>query len=140
MTPSLNWGHSYWMWSLQVLSPCCWVFLLMSSPLGPGSLLHLWFLGLSNGPPTPTPTYFYSFSWPSGLLSCLLPYLILPPFSPPSLFQPGSSLPLPSMIILFTILSGIEASTLWSFFLLKFIWPLRCFMGILSFWVISTYQ
>ena len=28
-----------WIWSLQVLSPLCWVFQLMSSLLGPGNLL-----------------------------------------------------------------------------------------------------
>ena len=40
-----------WIWSLQVLSPLCWVFQLMSSLLGPGSLLLSWHLGLSGGYP-----------------------------------------------------------------------------------------
>lgn len=44
----------------------------MSSPLGPGSLLCSWRLGLSSGSPSsspPRPLSFYSFSWPSGHLS-----------------------------------------------------------------------
>ena len=36
-------------WSLQVLSPLCWVFQLISSLSGPGSLLLSWCLGLSVG-------------------------------------------------------------------------------------------
>jgi hypothetical protein len=49
-------------WSLQVLSHRCWAFLLMSSPLGPGSLSHPWCLGFSSGfpskaPPHPTPPH-----------------------------------------------------------------------------------
>ena len=34
----------YWRWSLQVLSPCCWVFWLMSSQLCPGTscILGIW--------------------------------------------------------------------------------------------------
>jgi hypothetical protein len=42
---------NHWIWSLQVLSPLCWVFQLMSSPLGPGNLLLHWHLGLSSGHP-----------------------------------------------------------------------------------------
>ena len=38
-----------WIWSLEVLPPFCWVFQLMSSLLGPGSLLLSWNLGLSVG-------------------------------------------------------------------------------------------
>jgi hypothetical protein len=55
----------YWKWSLQVLSSLCWVFWLMSSPLDPGNLSLPWSLGLSSGYPkfpSPTATYFYSFS------------------------------------------------------------------------------
>jgi hypothetical protein len=60
LIPPLEVMSIYVRWSLQVLSPCCWdcwVFQLMSSPLGPGSLSHLWCLGLSSGstPPTPVP-------------------------------------------------------------------------------------
>jgi hypothetical protein len=39
----------------------------------------------------PPPTYFYSFSWPSGLLSCLFPYLILSCLQPPFSFPPSAS-------------------------------------------------
>ena len=39
----------HWIWSLQVQSPLCWVFQLMSSHLGPGELLLSWHLGLSSG-------------------------------------------------------------------------------------------
>jgi hypothetical protein len=76
------------------------------SPLGPGSLSHPYHLGLSSGSPLPpTATYYYSFSWPSGLLSCLFKYLV---HTPPSLCHPGPSLPLPPMIILFLLLSGMK--------------------------------
>ena len=95
----------YWRWSIQVLSPLCWVFQLMSSPLGPGNLSYPWLLGLSSGSPSsspPTATYFYPFSWPSRLLSCL--FLYLSPLSSPLALDP--SLLLPSMIILFPLLSG----------------------------------
>jgi hypothetical protein len=40
-----------WRWSLPVLPPLCGVFQLMSSPLGPGSLLLSWHLGLPSGYP-----------------------------------------------------------------------------------------
>ena len=49
----------YWRWSLQVLSPHCWVFRLISSSLGPRSLLDPWCLRLSSGfphPHSPSPT------------------------------------------------------------------------------------
>jgi hypothetical protein len=41
----------YWKWSLQVLFPLCWIFWLMSFPLGPGNLSLPWYLGLSRGYP-----------------------------------------------------------------------------------------
>jgi hypothetical protein len=44
--PPLRVVPIYWRSSLQVLSPCCWVFWFMSSPLGHGSLSHPWRLGL----------------------------------------------------------------------------------------------
>jgi hypothetical protein len=31
--PQLGAMHNYWKWNLQVLSPLCWVFQLLSSPL-----------------------------------------------------------------------------------------------------------
>ena len=41
----------YWIWSLWVLSPLCWVFQLMLSPLGLGNLLSPWNLELSSAYP-----------------------------------------------------------------------------------------
>ena len=35
--PQLGAMPNLWMWSLWVLSPLCWVFQLMSSPLGPAT-------------------------------------------------------------------------------------------------------
>ena len=40
----------------------------------------------------------------------------------------------PSMGILFPLLRRIEASTLWSFFFLSFMYFANCILGILSFW------
>ena len=113
-------------------------FQLMSSPLGPGNLSYPWHLGPSRGSPltlfpTPSGTYFYSFSWPSGLLSCLLPYVILADSLSPPLPNPDPSFFLPLMIILFPLLNGIEESTLWPSFFSSFIWSMSCIMGILSF-------
>jgi hypothetical protein len=42
--PQLGAVFNHWIWSLQVLWSLCWVFRLMSSPLGPGKLLHPWHL------------------------------------------------------------------------------------------------
>ena len=78
-----------WIWSLQVLSPLYWVFQLMSSLLGPGSLLLSWHLGLLGGyPQFPIlATHFCSISWPlyislisSHNWSCY-PYFPSPPKS-----------------------------------------------------------
>ena len=71
-----------WIWSLQVLSPLCWVFQLMSSLLGPGNLLGPWHLGLSSGyPQFPIPhcyTPLFKFlTLCTSPLSPLLPHLIL---------------------------------------------------------------
>ena len=80
--PQLGAMPNLWIWSLQVLSPLCWVFQLMSSLLGPGSLLLSWHLGLSSGypsSPSPTATYFYSFSLfyePPLLISLPIPFLL----------------------------------------------------------------
>ena len=128
--PPLRAMPSYWRWSLQVLSPHCWVFQLMSLPFCPGSFLHPWHLGLSSryaSSPSHTATYFYSSSWPSGLVLSL-PLYTLPPFS-----HSGPYVPLPPMIILFPVQSGFEASTLWPSFLLSFIWSEGCIMIILRF-------
>lgn len=81
--------------------------------------------------PSPTAKYFYLFSWPSVLLSCLLPYLILTLYS---LSHRSITFSMSSVIFLFSLLSGIEAFTLWLSFLLSVIWSVRCTVGILSFW------
>jgi hypothetical protein len=61
--PQLETVPNLWIRSLQVLSPLCWVFPLISFPLGPGSLLLSWHLRLSSGypqfliPPLHTPLF-----------------------------------------------------------------------------------
>jgi hypothetical protein len=47
LIPQLEAVSIHWIWSLQVLSPLCWVFQLMSSLLGLGNLLGPCHLGLS---------------------------------------------------------------------------------------------
>ena len=136
--------------SLQVTSPHCWTFWLMSFPLSSGSLSFPRSLGLSRVSPhvhLHTAAYFYSFSWPSGLLSCLTPpYLILAPISSHSpLSHPGPSIPLPPVIILFSLLSGIEVSSLGPSPLLSFIRSVSCIMVIGNFLAnvqlsVSTYH
>ena len=67
-----------WIMSLQVLSPLCWVFQLMSSPMEPGSLLLSWHLGHAGSYPQ------------SPILHCYMPlfnFLTLCTF-PPSLPTP----------------------------------------------------
>jgi hypothetical protein len=59
--PQLEAKPTHWIWSLQVLSPLCWVFQLMSSLLNPGNLLGPWHLGLSSGyPQSPLPHVLHS--------------------------------------------------------------------------------
>ena len=48
---------------------------------------------------------------------------------PPSLFLPSSCHPPFPLIILFPLLSRTEASTLWSSFLLSFMWSVNCILG-----------
>ena len=57
--PQLGAVPVHWIWSLQVLSPFCWVLWLMSSLLGPGNLLGPWHLGLSSGYPQILLCLFY---------------------------------------------------------------------------------
>jgi len=64
----------HWIWSLQVLSPLCWVFWLMSSLLGnvnkPSLVPGIWdFLVATPSSPSPTSIKLHSNSWPSILLS-----------------------------------------------------------------------
>jgi len=95
-----------WIWSLQVLSPLCWVFQLMLSLLGSGSLLLFWHLGLSGGYPQFCIPHCYTI-----LFNFLT--LCTSPLSPPTpdfvptfpfhLLSPILSLPLPPLIILFPL-------------------------------------
>jgi hypothetical protein len=131
--PQLGAMPNLWILSPWVLSPLCWVFQLMSSPLGPGSFLHSWHLGLSGGyPQFPIPQFYTPlFNFLTLRTSCFFPYLILPSFPPPPFFLPSPSLP--HVIILFPIPSRTEASILCSSSFLSFTWSMTCFMGILSF-------
>ena len=85
-------------------------------------------------PPVPHPPVAIhpcSMSLPSEQLSCLLPFLILPLFfAPPLLFFTIPSHHLRPLIILFPVLIRMEASTLWSYFLLKFMQFLSCIVVI----------
>ena len=47
--PQLGAVPIHWIWSLQILSPLCWVFWLMSFLLCPGKGLGPWHQGLSSG-------------------------------------------------------------------------------------------
>ena len=116
--PQLGAMPIYWRWSLQVLSPCCWVFQLMSSPLGPGRLLHPWGLGFSSGSPHSPPRTVTYFNSSPGVLDFSSHTCSFCPLFPPSPHShAGSSLPLPPMIILFPLLNENEAYRLWpSFF------------------------
>jgi hypothetical protein len=136
--PQLGAMTNLWIWSLQVLSPLCWVFQLMSSLLGPGSFLLSWHLGPSGGfsqfpiPLCYTPMFNFLTLCTFPLCpSTLDPALFFP--SPPPLFSPSLVHSLPPMIILSPLLNSTEASKLWSFFFLTFIWSVSCIMCISSF-------
>ena len=127
-------GHVY---LLEVVSSgslsCCWVFWLISVPFSPGRLPHNWCLGISSGPFPPTHTLLHIFIHSLGPLGfCLFPYLILssPLFPSSSLFHSGPSLLSVPMIVLLPLLSGVEASTFWPYFLLSLIWSVSCIMSI----------
>jgi hypothetical protein len=126
----------YLMWSLQVLSPFCWIFWLMSSMLGPGNLSFPWYLGLSSGyHKFPIPhCYIFLFSF---LTFCPLPSFPTTdpahPFPSPPLSLPGPSLPLPPGIILFPLICRIEAPTIWFSFFLSFTWFVGFIVNFLSF-------
>ena len=62
----------------------------------------------------------------------------------PSVFAPHFVSVFPPVKILFTLLRSSEASTLWSFFFLGFMWSVNWILGILNFWTnihlsVSTY-
>ena len=137
MAPSLNQGGmpNLWIWSQQVLPPLCGIFWLMSSPWGPGRLLLSWHLGLSGCYPQFPIRHCYTplFNFLTLCTSPPSPPIpdsspLLPP--PPFLFLPSPSHPLLPLIILFPLLSRTEASTLWSSFLLSFMWSMSCIVGI----------
>ena len=115
--PMLQLGAMPNLWiSLQFLSPLYWVFCLMSFLLSPGSLFMSWHGGLFWLNPVPDPhCYTPSFNF---LILCtsphLLPHQILHffPSHPHPLTLIGITLPLPPVIILFPLLSRIEASSL----------------------------
>ena len=87
----------HWAWSLQVLSPLCWVFHLMSPLLGPGNLLGSWHLGLSSGYTQVPLSHCYSSPF-KFLILCAYPHLLLylncPPFLSSLLSLSDPSLPL----------------------------------------------
>ena len=89
MAPSLNWDQVYvWRSSLQVPSPHCWSFQLISSPLRPGSLSHPWCLRFSSGSPLPN-THTHTHTHTTTLLHISI-------HSPGPLgFSPLSPIPVP---------------------------------------------
>ena len=93
--PQLGGMPIYWRLSLHVLSPLCWVFQLMPSPLGPGNLSFPWILGLSSGYPQFSTSDCYIFLFIFLTLCTSLMSLPIPnpvPFSPhsPSSLPPRS--------------------------------------------------
>jgi hypothetical protein len=150
-SPQLRITPAYWGWPLTVLSPLCWEFQLMSSTLGPESLLYPWCLGLFSGSPPlsyPSPLLHVSIDSPGPLVfSPIFSHTWTCPtfFLTSSLSYLGPSLPLPPVIILFPLLPGINTSMLWPSFLLSIIWSVSYIMGTLSFWIniylsMSTYH
>ena len=130
--PELGTIFIYCMWFIQAPSPHCWAFQLRST-LSSGSLSYPRSPELSRDFlhfPLQTDVYFSSFSCSSGLLSCL------PISDPISLFLslslfPPKFLPLSASNDYFVSrLGGIEVATLWSSFLLSFLWSVSCIMGI----------
>ena len=85
VAPSFYCELCLWRWSVQVPSPHCWAFWLRLFPLSPGNL------SLPKISGTFCSTYFYSFSWPSVILSCPadpisdpVPFPLPSPLIPPS--------------------------------------------------------
>ena len=130
----------YRRWSLQVLSPLCWVFQLISSAVGPGNLLLPWFMGHSSGYPQLSILDCYMFLFIFLILCTSLLLLFMPDpalsfFPPHPLSFPGISIPLPPVIILFFLLNKTEASTLWTSFVLNLMCFVNCIMhGCSEFW------
>ena len=134
----------HWIWSLQVQSPLCWVFQLMSSHLGPGELLLSWHLGLSSGY-----SQFHTlqcYTPPFNFLTLCTSRLSPPtPDTPPTpFFSPPRPRPhpsLPSLPFIIFLLSKTEASIV---LLVKFhmvsygLWVVSWVFQALG--LISTYQ
>jgi len=126
-----------WIWSLQVLPSLYWAFQLISSLLGPGSLLLSWHFGLADGYPqfpiphcyTPLFKFLTLYIIPSPPIPDPAPFLS--PF--PSLFLPSCFHPLPPLSI-FPLLRKTEASTFKTSSFLSFMWSVNCILGIPSLW------
>jgi hypothetical protein len=101
--------------------------------------LTSWHLGISNGSPIPHCLLLHISIYFPGLLD-FLPVSSHPDLFLPSIYHPGPYLPLPPMIILFPLLSGIEVSRLWPCFLLSFLCSVSCTIGILSLWANIYFQ
>jgi hypothetical protein len=127
--PQLGAVPIYWRWSLQVLSPLCWVFPLKPLPLAPETFKWL--------PQIPVPLcYTFLLNVPILCTALLSPPIPVPaPFYPPPplLYLRGPFLLLAPVIISYPVLCRIETSTLWSSFFLSCIWFVGCIMGTLSF-------
>lgn len=135
---SSTWDLSlYWRWTLRVPSLHWWAFHLRPLPWSPGSLWHPRSLWISRGSPISYLLQLHIFtnsSGPQGFFPVFPPYLILFPFSlTPPLFHPGSSLPLPLMIISFPLPTGTEAPSLGLFCLLHFLRSVGCILDVLYF-------
>jgi hypothetical protein len=90
--PQLEAVSNLWIWSLQVLSPLCWVIQLMSSLLGPGHLFLSWHLGLSGGNPQFPIPHYYTLLFNFLSLCTSLPQ-VSPSLPDPAPFEPLLSSP-----------------------------------------------
>ena len=130
-----------WIWPLRVLSPLCWLFQLMPSLLGPGSILAFKVSGTCCWLPTFShPTLLYTsvqFINPLNISHVSAHTSSCPPFfiSPYSMPRPAH--PLHPKIILFPFLSRTQAH--WSSFFLAFIWSVNFILGFQAFFQIYTY-
>lgn len=102
----------HWIWYLQVLSPLCCIFWLMSSLLHPASPGFWDFLVATPNFPSHTATLLLSYSW--LCTSPLSPAVCTSPsFPPPSFSLPDLSLPqLPEITLVYLLqLAKITCST-----------------------------
>jgi hypothetical protein len=85
-----------WMWSLEVFSPLCWVFQLMTPPLDPRYLLISWKQEHSGCYTQNSISQCYILlliSWPSVHLCLLHPHLVMPAFFPLTVFSSSKVFP-----------------------------------------------